>query len=63
MEREEGRAWESVGGYRGRVGEICLLINLQEYGPVWQKDDVVGCGWDQMQHKIFFTLNGRCLGT
>eukprot|EP00026_Physarum_polycephalum_P002017 Phypoly_transcript_02021.p1 GENE.Phypoly_transcript_02021~~Phypoly_transcript_02021.p1 ORF type:complete len:983 (+),score=101.44 Phypoly_transcript_02021:356-2950(+) len=52
-------------GYHGDDGRKFGAPNHQFgniYGPVWQKDDVVGCGWDQVQHKIFFTLNGKFLG-
>lgn len=35
---------------------------MQVYGPVWAKDDVVGCGWDQMTKRVFYTINGRMIG-
>eukprot|EP01113_Clastostelium_recurvatum_P028884 TRINITY_DN3487_c0_g1_i2.p2 TRINITY_DN3487_c0_g1~~TRINITY_DN3487_c0_g1_i2.p2 ORF type:complete len:133 (-),score=22.23 TRINITY_DN3487_c0_g1_i2:31-429(-) len=33
-----------------------------EYGPVWAKDDVVGCGFDWHAGIIFFTHNKRYIG-
>jgi len=33
-----------------------------EYGPVWNQNSVVGCGYDQSAGDIFFTLNGKHLG-
>eukprot|EP01112_Ceratiomyxa_fruticulosa_P015698 TRINITY_DN4655_c0_g2_i1.p1 TRINITY_DN4655_c0_g2~~TRINITY_DN4655_c0_g2_i1.p1 ORF type:complete len:855 (-),score=165.24 TRINITY_DN4655_c0_g2_i1:85-2649(-) len=34
----------------------------REYGPVWNKDDVIGCGIDTNTSTIFYTQNGRYLG-
>mmetsp|Transcript_29595 Transcript_29595/g.28796 ORF Transcript_29595/g.28796 Transcript_29595/m.28796 type:complete len:189 (-) Transcript_29595:865-1431(-) len=34
-----------------------------EYGPKFEKGDVVGCGLIISRKQIFFTINGRYLGT
>jgi len=32
------------------------------YGPTYTKGDVVGLGWDQKEHRVFFTKNGFAIG-
>lgn len=34
-----------------------------DYGPKFEKRDVVGCGLIMSRKQIFFTYNGRLLGT
>ena len=35
----------------------------EEYGPKFEKGDVIGCGLIMPRKSIFFTCNGRFLGT
>ena len=35
----------------------------EEYGPKFERSDVVGCGLIMSRKQIFFTHNGRYLGT
>ena len=32
------------------------------YGPKYSTDDVIGCCWDLVQNRVFFTKNGQNLG-
>jgi hypothetical protein len=32
------------------------------YGPAYQQNDVVGCGWNSRTKEVFFTKNGEYLG-
>ncbi len=34
----------------------------EDFGPKYEKNDVIGCGLILPQRMIFFTLNGRFLG-
>ncbi|OIR56395.1 MAG: Ran GTPase binding protein, partial [Amphiamblys sp. WSBS2006] len=58
--------WEGASfGYHGDDGMVYGGGDGigQEYGPVFEKDDVIGCGIDFIQRNIFFTRNGVFLGT
>lgn len=35
----------------------------EEFGPKYEKNDTIGCGIIMSKKHIFFTLNGRYLGT
>jgi Ran-binding protein 9/10 len=35
----------------------------EEFGPKFERNDVIGCGLIMQKKQIFFTLNGRFLGT
>lgn len=35
----------------------------EQYGPTFSTGDVVGCGWDVRNGLVFFTKNGKHLGT
>ena len=37
--------------------------NGDEYGPKFERHDVVGCGIIMSRKQIFYTFNGRFLGT
>ena len=37
--------------------------NADEYGPKFERNDIVGCGLIMSRKQIFFTFNGRYLGT
>lgn len=37
--------------------------NGDEYGPKFEKSDIIGCGIIMPRKQIFFTYNGRFLGT
>lgn len=36
--------------------------NGDDYGPKFERYDVIGCGLVMLKKQIFFTLNGRFLG-
>lgn len=35
----------------------------EEFGPKFERNDIIGCGMVLSKKEIFFTLNGRHLGT
>jgi hypothetical protein len=35
----------------------------EEFGPKFEKNDVIGCGLIMSKKQIFFTYNGRYLGS
>jgi hypothetical protein len=35
----------------------------EEFGPKFEKNDVIGCGLITSKKQIFFTFNGRYLGS
>jgi len=52
-------------GYHGDDGRKFGAPNHRygmPYGPTWNKDDIVGCGWEPSSQKVFYTLNGKYLG-
>ena len=38
-------------------------VTGEDFGPKFEKNDVIGCGLILSKNQIFFTLNGRFLGT
>eukprot|EP01119_Soliformovum_irregulare_P010328 TRINITY_DN2538_c2_g1_i2.p1 TRINITY_DN2538_c2_g1~~TRINITY_DN2538_c2_g1_i2.p1 ORF type:complete len:2760 (-),score=753.14 TRINITY_DN2538_c2_g1_i2:11-8005(-) len=53
-------------GYHGDDGckfSYRLEGKGEAYGPCFVKDDVIGCGWNSKEGTVFYTKNGRYLGT
>jgi hypothetical protein len=53
-------------GYHGDDGSVYsfrLEGRGESYGPTFGKNDVIGCGWNSAAGTIFFTKNGKDLGT
>jgi hypothetical protein len=53
--------------FRGYHGDDAGLFHgagsmLRSYGTTYGCGDTVGCGVDWVREKVFFTLNGQCLG-
>jgi len=58
--------WDNESfGYHGDDGAIFhgQGRQLSEFGPQYGCDDIVGCGLNHADSSIFFTLNGKILGT
>lgn len=53
--------WEGGYGYHGDDGKIFCPREKKglPYGSTWTKDDVIGLGWDMIDHTLFFTKNGQ----
>ncbi|MCJ1396082.1 hypothetical protein MMC18_008970, partial [Xylographa bjoerkii] len=52
-------------GYHGDDGNLFSGFShtSDDYGPTYGTDDVVGCGFDKRTSKVYFTKNGKHLGT
>ncbi|KIJ68831.1 hypothetical protein HYDPIDRAFT_179848 [Hydnomerulius pinastri MD-312] len=57
--------WEKNSwGYHGDSGTICSGDkNGTPFGSTFGVGDIIGCGIDFSQHKVFYTKNGALLGT
>eukprot|EP01133_Synstelium_polycarpum_P005956 gene5956-6899_t len=59
--------WKHGFGYEAKSGhKLCHRVNSQRsriYATAYSRNDVVGCGWNKKEGKIFFTKNGKYLGT
>lgn len=58
--------WDSESfGYHGDDGAIFhgKGKRLSEFGPRYGCNDIVGCGFNHKEGSIFYTLNGKMLGT
>jgi hypothetical protein len=58
--------WDSLSyGYHSDTGSIYhnSKRSLRRVGPTFGRGDTVGCGVDYSRGNIFFTLNGKLLGT
>lgn len=48
--------------YEGREGSKLSYRSGSRkglYGPPFGRNDVVGCGWNKIEGKVFFTKNGK----
>ncbi|XP_064398306.1 ran-binding protein 10-like isoform X2 [Halichondria panicea] len=57
--------WEK-NSYGYHADDGCVFSSTgtgQKYGPTFSTGDVVGCGFNLVDHSIFFTKNGITLGT
>ena len=59
---------ENTIGYHGDDGKLLYEECSQRgtasrYGPKFGTNDVVGCGVDMKKRTVFFTINGKYLGT
>jgi hypothetical protein len=50
-------------GYKSDGKMFHSKANGEEYGPKFERYDIVGCGLIMSRKQIFFTFNGRYLGT
>ncbi|KAH7883956.1 hypothetical protein F5I97DRAFT_1897017 [Phlebopus sp. FC_14] len=57
--------WEKNSwGYHGDTGTVCAGDkNGASFGPPFGVGDIIGCGIDFSQNRIFYTKNGSFLGT
>lgn len=58
--------WESGSyAYHGDDGLLFRQTGVAgaQYGPIYGTNDVIGCCWDQVDGAVFFTRNGKALGT
>lgn len=63
---EKMPGWENGSyAYHGDDGLLFRQTGVAgaQYGPKYGTDDVIGCCWDQVDGAVFFTLNGKALGT
>lgn len=50
-------------GYHGDDGNFfCSSGTGVPYGPTFTTGDVIGCGYNMIDHTIFYTKNGHNLG-
>ena len=49
-------------GYKSDGKIFHAKANGDEYGPKFERYDIIGCGLVMLRKQIFFTLNGRFLG-
>ena len=66
MKNKRLPGWDSESyGYHGDDGAIFhgQGRQLSEFGPRYGCNDVIGCGLNHRDASIFFTLNGKMLGT
>ena len=57
--------WEK-NSYGYHADDGCVFSSTgtgQKYGPTFSTGDIVGCGFNLVDHSIFFTKNGITLGT
>ncbi|GAM23782.1 hypothetical protein SAMD00019534_069570 [Acytostelium subglobosum LB1] len=61
------RDWKYGYGFSGKDGhKACHRVNSsrsRKYAASFTRNDVVGCGWNRKEGKVFFTKNGKYLGT
>lgn len=58
--------WEAGSyAYHGDDGLLFRQTGVRgaQYGPKYGTNDVIGCCWDQVDGAVFFTRNGKALGT
>lgn len=63
---EKMPGWESGSyAYHGDDGMLFLRTGASgtPYGPKYGTGDVIGCCWDLVDNTVFFTKNGKHLGT
>lgn len=63
---EKMPGWESGSyAYHGDDGLLFRQTGLEgnPYGPKYGTGDVIGCCWDLVDNEVFFTKNGKHLGT
>ncbi|EGG14125.1 putative ubiquitin-protein ligase [Cavenderia fasciculata] len=60
------KEWKHGYGYNGKDGhKLCHrlgAIRSRAYANSFTRNDIVGCGWNRKDGKIFFTKNGKYLG-
>lgn len=47
----------------GQSDEASLRTQYDAFGPTFTTFDIIGCGYDNLQNSVFFTKNGKLLGT
>jgi len=48
--------------YWNDAGAAAIRYQHKSFGPVWENSTVVGCGYNRLRQKLFFTVNGRFIG-
>eukprot|EP01132_Coremiostelium_polycephalum_P002496 gene2496-3088_t len=60
--------WRFGYGYSGKDGhKVCNRITStyrsRPFASTFTRNDVIGCGWNRKDGRVFFTKNGKYLGT
>eukprot|EP01129_Flabellula_baltica_P004387 TRINITY_DN1520_c0_g3_i2.p1 TRINITY_DN1520_c0_g3~~TRINITY_DN1520_c0_g3_i2.p1 ORF type:complete len:1020 (+),score=229.46 TRINITY_DN1520_c0_g3_i2:61-3060(+) len=56
--------WQSTGfGYIGETGKIFCSGSIKRFGPVLRQGDTAGIGINYSTHEVFFTVNGKFIGS
>jgi hypothetical protein len=49
--------------HRSNFSSLNANVIHEAYGPTFKMGDVIGCGYNREEGTIYFTLNGKYLGT
>jgi SPRY domain len=61
--RDQQPGWTTASlGYHGDDGNAFVFGEHDAFGPTFQTGDVIGCGFDAVFQRVFYTKNGSLVG-